>query len=320
MIPGMSLATRCTECGTVFRVVQDQLKVSEGWVRCGRCSAVFNALENLCELDGEPAPEPVGASQQVDDDWQAGAGGSRADSAFPSTQAPEAGHSAFPPTAAPPVEPPLEDDLPAAIVSFSSESAPDEDEDDDDEDAATAAAIAAPVPTLATEAPRFVRAAERAAFWRRLPVRVGLSVLALLLAVALVGQLALANRDLLAAHVPSTRPLLASACALAGCRIEPLRRIERLSVDSSGLTRLERAALYRLSVVLHNRGEVPLAAPAVDLSLTDGSGKLVARKVLLAADLGLPPVIDAGAELPLQALLSTGEQRVSGYTVELFYP
>ena len=25
----MSLATRCTSCGTVFRVVQDQLKVSE---------------------------------------------------------------------------------------------------------------------------------------------------------------------------------------------------------------------------------------------------------------------------------------------------
>ena len=43
----MSLATRCTACGTVFRVVQDQLKVSEGWVRCGRCNEVFNALEGL---------------------------------------------------------------------------------------------------------------------------------------------------------------------------------------------------------------------------------------------------------------------------------
>jgi hypothetical protein len=31
-------------------------------------------------------------------------------------------------------------------------------------------------------------------------------------------------------------------------------------------------------------------------------------------------VIEAGQELPLQALLSTGERRVSGYTVELFYP
>ncbi|MGZ8259476.1 MAG: zinc-ribbon and DUF3426 domain-containing protein [Caldimonas sp.] len=46
----MSLATRCTSCGTSFRVVQDQLKVSEGWVRCGRCDAVFNALEGLFDL------------------------------------------------------------------------------------------------------------------------------------------------------------------------------------------------------------------------------------------------------------------------------
>jgi predicted Zn finger-like uncharacterized protein len=46
----MSLATRCTSCGTAFRVVQDQLKVSEGWVRCGRCNAVFNAIEGLFDL------------------------------------------------------------------------------------------------------------------------------------------------------------------------------------------------------------------------------------------------------------------------------
>ena len=51
----MSLATRCSTCGTAFRIVQDQLKVSEGWVRCGRCNAVFNALEGLFDL-GRDAP------------------------------------------------------------------------------------------------------------------------------------------------------------------------------------------------------------------------------------------------------------------------
>ena len=49
----MSLVTRCPACGTVFRVVQDQLKVSEGWVRCGRCSEVFNAVDGLFDLDHE---------------------------------------------------------------------------------------------------------------------------------------------------------------------------------------------------------------------------------------------------------------------------
>ncbi len=45
------LATRCPACHTVFRVVRDQLKVSGGWVRCGRCSEVFNASLALLDLD-----------------------------------------------------------------------------------------------------------------------------------------------------------------------------------------------------------------------------------------------------------------------------
>jgi predicted Zn finger-like uncharacterized protein len=58
----MSLATRCPACGTVFRVVQDQLKVSQGWVRCGQCHEVFNALESLFDLDASPSrqrPRPL---------------------------------------------------------------------------------------------------------------------------------------------------------------------------------------------------------------------------------------------------------------------
>lgn len=53
----MSLATRCPACSTTFRVVQDQLKVSEGWVRCGQCQEVFNALETLFELPAPAAAE-----------------------------------------------------------------------------------------------------------------------------------------------------------------------------------------------------------------------------------------------------------------------
>ncbi|HEX6363387.1 MAG TPA: zinc-ribbon domain-containing protein, partial [Albitalea sp.] len=52
----MSMATRCMACGTIFRVVPDQLKVSEGWVRCGRCDEVFNASEALFDLEREAPP------------------------------------------------------------------------------------------------------------------------------------------------------------------------------------------------------------------------------------------------------------------------
>ncbi|WP_431263771.1 zinc-ribbon domain-containing protein [Roseateles chitinivorans] len=52
----MNLATRCTTCGTIFRVVQDQLRVSEGWVRCGRCAEVFDAREQLFDLERDSPP------------------------------------------------------------------------------------------------------------------------------------------------------------------------------------------------------------------------------------------------------------------------
>ena len=51
MAASRALATRCPACGTVFRVVPDQLRVVEGWVRCGRCTEVFNAASALVDTD-----------------------------------------------------------------------------------------------------------------------------------------------------------------------------------------------------------------------------------------------------------------------------
>jgi predicted Zn finger-like uncharacterized protein len=45
----MSLITSCPACGTMFRVVPDQLKISEGWVRCGHCSEVFDASAHMVD-------------------------------------------------------------------------------------------------------------------------------------------------------------------------------------------------------------------------------------------------------------------------------
>lgn len=53
----MSLVTRCTACGTLFKVVADQLKISDGWVRCGQCGTVFDAQGNLVpEFESSPSP------------------------------------------------------------------------------------------------------------------------------------------------------------------------------------------------------------------------------------------------------------------------
>jgi predicted Zn finger-like uncharacterized protein len=57
----MSLVTRCPACATAFKVVRDQLRISEGWVRCGRCGEVFDAALDLQEAVSAPpvAAEPV---------------------------------------------------------------------------------------------------------------------------------------------------------------------------------------------------------------------------------------------------------------------
>jgi predicted Zn finger-like uncharacterized protein len=47
----MALATKCPQCGALFRVVADQLKLRGGLVRCGQCRAVFDAIGSLTYVD-----------------------------------------------------------------------------------------------------------------------------------------------------------------------------------------------------------------------------------------------------------------------------
>jgi len=67
----MRFLTRCTSCDTLFKVVADQLKVSQGWVRCGQCGAVFDAQSHLLEQAPQTADaahtEPAARSTQMSD-------------------------------------------------------------------------------------------------------------------------------------------------------------------------------------------------------------------------------------------------------------
>jgi predicted Zn finger-like uncharacterized protein len=353
----MSLATRCPACGTVFRVVSDQLKVSEGWVRCGRCSDVFNAAQRLFELEHEEAavaspPQRAAAEVHrlpVRDPVDAPDAMARVSAALapPSALAPSepqaaVGEEPAQPLArtvlehaehAPPApsadaactEPaaPAQEPLAGTEVQPQADAlreTPRVDEPGNESVPDVAAELAAPAPAPAPT-PEFIRRAEHAARWRH-PARRGLLAAAALLLVALLGgQIALHYRDHVAAAWPDTQPWLQAACNLLGCRIEAPRRIDSLSVDSSGLVRLPDSPLYRLSLVLRNKAATAVQMPAIDLALTDSQGQTMARRVLTAAELGHPAdKLPAGGEITLQAALDLGERRVAGYTVELFYP
>lgn len=312
----MNLATRCPACGTVFRVVPDQLKVSEGWVRCGRCSEVFDAAQRLFELDSaatpaaSPPPQPPPQAAH-----EAAAPGEllEAASSAATEDAPDAA-PALPAraAAADSPEPEPEPGQPQGAAASS-------DDTDDTNDAAGTHTLTPTITAAAT--PEFVRRAEHAARWQH-PLRRGmLAAAALLLASTLAAQFALHYRDALAAHWPAARALLQAGCELAGCRIEAPRHMQSLGVDSSSLARLPDSTLYRLQLVVQNKAATVVHMPAVELTLTDTQGHTVARRVLSAAELGQPAEqLPGGGEVTLQATLDLGGASVAGYSVELFYP
>ena len=169
--------------------------------------------------------------------------------------------------------------------------------------------------------PEFLRVPSSKSIWRRPMVRAGLSLLALLLLSALLLQASFHFRDTLAATHPDLRPTLVAACKVAGCEIKPRQRIESIGVENSALNQAGSINHYQLVVGLRNKTSTEVATPWIDLSLTDSAGALVAKRILGPADFKSDKLaMAADSELVLQTMLSTGASRVSGYTVEVFYP
>ena len=107
---------------------------------------------------------------------------------------------------------------------------------------------------------------------------------------------------------------------MAECKIEPVRRIDALTVEASQLTQLG-GTIYQFSTTVRNRAAVELTVPALDLVLTGSDGQIIGRKVLRWADFGLRTrSMAAQQELTLQTNLNTGSTAVAGFTIELFYP
>jgi predicted Zn finger-like uncharacterized protein len=317
----VSLATRCTSCGTVFRVVQDQLKVSEGWVRCGQCSAVFNALDGLFDLERGPGDNlvefgvPHGSAVEATTIELKGDDGAGAHDPAP-TDANQHGGSITEHTA------------PAGARTHLIETDPDLDATKEAEPALLASQEGSPYQigasgeTSTGAEPEFVRHAERLSKGTsglRQALQ-GSVVVALGIALGLQG--AHHFRDEIAARWLRTWPVLAEACAALKCSLEAPRRIDDIAVESSSLTRSEAAPqAFRLAVSLRNRGVTSLSAPSLDLTLTDANGQVVARRILVAGDFRASATpLKAGEEASWQLVMSTGTERVTGYTIEAFYP
>jgi predicted Zn finger-like uncharacterized protein len=320
----------------MFRVVPDQLKISEGWVRCGHCGEVFDATTHMTDSAPlEPEPTTQSAVPQAEKEAAAAPAQPAPAEPAPARPVPLRPPSTLnePPEAEeidseldespldqpfvfrrsdlvqaddlPSVTPPTTDSIPTLPSRFR------EEEEDDEDD-----------PELRDVS--FVRQARRRAWWSLPRVRLLLAIAVVVLAGLLSAQMALHDRDRLAAGKPGLRPWLQTMCAALGCSIGAPRQIESLSIESSSFNKL-RSDTYRLSFTVKNNATVETAMPAMELTLTDTQDQPVVRRVLAPADLHAPaPVIAPGAEWSGSVAIVVDANgaggRISGYRLLAFYP
>lgn len=346
----MSLATRCTACGTIFRIVEDQLRVSDGWVRCGRCAEIFDARELLFDIERDtpppwppqyapaaaapepeplPPPPPAAPVYAPPPDWMPPPDpeprGEALPTGWPSEPARHEARSEPRWVEEDPVAEPLEAPSPLPMVARGAEPEPSVAEmapftAEPAEWPIKPAKAAKPDAVSDPAVPEFMRKAESTARWNRPAVRVALGAASVALALLLVLQVTLHFRDAVAALHPPMRAPLTALCSAAGCEVKPWRRIEALSIDSTSLNPVGTGS-YKLSLSLRNKTGVDVAAPWVELSLTDANGAPFARRVLSPEALN-PALsqVNAESEQALSLVFGTGGQRVSGYSVNIFYP
>ena len=283
----MSLITQCPACTTLFKVVQDQLRISEGWVRCGQCDEVFDANAHLQFLgEAQAAPDDQHKGRPHDES-------TRPDiqTSFMLTVAAvlhEDGHEDVGEhVAAVEPKPKIARGASSGGLSFMEKSS---------HGGARGSAIAVML-------------------W---------SLCLFLLAVLLCLQFVVQERDRLAAMEPELRPMLESLCGALGCELSHLRQIESVVIESSSFVNVQ-GSVYRLNATLKNTGPFAVELPAMELTLTDLQDQAVIRRVIAVSEFGsVSRALSAGGELqatfPLGVKLSNGSEKFSGYRLVIFYP
>ncbi len=270
----------------MFQVETDQLKVSNGWVRCGQCDGVFDAsahfqvLPQAAATDLAPNPESLYEPP----------------AAAPQALSPEPLPDPAPTVAAAP-RAPVSDALSSYLSS------PNEEESHQalsppaaprDSDARRALYGREPKNLVITEAPRGRKAevsfinpvqarVSRSRPWlRSLAALVPLALLLLILVQFMPNQ-----RDALAARYPVLLPAVETLCLPLKCQVSPPRIIEAVAIDSSSFTQVGPDS-YRLNFVLQNKQSSAVAMPALEVTLTGIDDKPLLRKIVLPAEFGAP--------------------------------
>ncbi|MDD2545077.1 MAG: DUF3426 domain-containing protein [Burkholderiaceae bacterium] len=309
----MSQITRCPSCGTKFKVVADQLRVSEGWVRCGHCEDIFDASAHLLPTDTplllpetwEEATEPPPRLPLSD-----GLGQDFSPEVLAGYELPSPALTDMPWADGPLSDAPPDPALTAAEALAETPAPP-----------WSAPAVPCGAEEGALQEPGFVRAARRRAWWHQPLVRCGLALSALGLLLVLGAQVVLQERGRLMALDARVRSAVEAVCGLLHCAQHPLRNIAQVAIDSSSFQKGS-GERYALSLALQNHAPLALATPAVELTLTDLQDQPVLRRVLHPQDMAAPAELPAGAvwSTTLSLQITHENARIVGYRLLAFYP
>jgi predicted Zn finger-like uncharacterized protein len=344
----MSLITRCPACTTIFKVVPDQLRVSEGWVRCGQCDEVFDAnahlqttlpLEVVEQNTSAPqTPQPIieqPVETSADYDWGALAS-TGMESATDAVAQADADVDALLPE---PIEPapvnkyePEAEQTPGQALGKALYVPESSIEDvlaispglENAVGSAPSPAESAPVEELVR--PTFMRdpAATLPKNWGSRRSQWLWRGCVCFLGALLSFQWGVHERDRLSANAPGLRPFLESVCAAAGCKISPMQSIEAVVIDSSAFSKLQ-ADVYQLSFSLKSMAMVEIATPSLELTLTDMQDQPLVRRVFSPSELGRSnqSLIAGGEWAGAKTLVLTPSPaiaRIAGYRLLAFYP
>lgn len=338
----MSLTTQCPACSTIFKVVPDQLRISEGWVRCGQCGDVFDANQHLqtppvtngsnpqneltdqcakatgADCNGTSIASPTAASEALDLDSELlrealhgpSDGGVEVD-ATPATDqelTPELHDIVAPNDVG--VDPPLD-----SVCTVST----------GDTKGLTDATLS-PL-ELEPEIPlehSFLRKAQSQSRWTAPWVHALLALIGMGLMAGLIFQFVHFERNRIAAMFPASKPYLETLCQTFGCEISIYRQIEAVVIESSNFTKV-RTDVYQLNATLRNTGLIEVEVPALELSLTNLQDQPIIRRVFSTAELAkqlisIAPGSDLHITLSVKLVQNTDTERIAGYRLLAFYP
>jgi predicted Zn finger-like uncharacterized protein len=287
------MLTRCSYCGTMFRISPEQLRMRNGQVRCGHCDAVFNALDLLEEghdvaalIDRNNKPMP---SIPVPTLSAAPQNQSLPKSALTSLSYDSTTQRSKEPSISPEIA-----DYAGGWRSSPNPSLTDFSGDDDD------------------DLDRLISDDEPSATWPY--------ALAALCCFMLLGsQLLYTYRTPLA----SNSAFFATVFQSLKVNV-PLPRITDLVlIESTDLQADKPKNQLLLTATLRNRANHNQDWPALELTLTDTTNGIISRRVLNPPEYlptEAPPALAARADLGIKLWLSSENLNAAGYRLYVFYP